>query len=110
MISGLLTFDDSKRLRAKEALDSDLFQPRSQILNLPGNVPPRSLEDLLVFSAFTTQVSPGETLNSVKKGMLSFIVQRVIPESSFAYYKDVFRHIEGLCSASLDGLLRLNDI
>ena len=34
----------------------------------------------------------------------------MIPESSYAYYKDVFRHIEKLCSIKFDGYLRLTDL
>ena len=42
--------------------------------------------------------------------MLGFIVLRVIPESHHTYYKDVFRHLEKLCSARLDGYLQQSDL
>ena len=38
------------------------------------------------------------------------MILRVIPEKSFGYYKDIYRQIESMCSAKLDGFIRQSDI
>ena len=49
-------------------------------------------------------------LNPIHKCMLYFLVHRVIPESKFTFYKDIYRNVENLCSNQLDGLLRQVEI
>ena len=45
-------------------------------------------------------------IHPVQRGILYYIVLRVIPAKRFNYYKDVFRHLENLCSLKLDGFIR----
>ena len=59
-------------------------------------------------NAFNTDAI--EPMNPIKRGVLYYVIQRVVPEKSFGYYKDIYRHIEGLCSARLDGFIRQSDI
>ena len=70
----------------------------------------RNIEDLLYFNAFNTDEMETGALDPIHRGVLYFIVHRVIPENKFSYYKDIFRHVECLCSTKLDGLLRQTDI
>ena len=110
LITGLLTFDDSKRLKASDALQLDLFSPASRLSNSVDGTALRSLEDLLFINAFKSQMAPLANLNSVSKGVLYFLAHRVISEQTFSYYRDVWRHVEVLCSTKLDGYVRHADI
>lgn len=49
-------------------------------------------------------------MSQMYKRMLYYTVQRVIPEVNFSYYKDIYRHVENLCSSKLDGFIRQSDI
>ena len=73
-----------------------------------------NLEDLLYINTFSSnattkeeeQPSTGWPLNPLHKGVMYYLAHRVIPESKYTYYKDIYRHVENLCSTHLDGLLR----
>ena len=107
LISGLLCFDDSQRLRAKDALVTmELFSTKTRLAQVPALLH-NNLEDLLYYNAFNTDL---KEMNPIRKGMLYYLAHRVISEKKFSYYKDIFRHVESLCSSKLDGFIRPGDI
>ena len=73
-----------------------------------------NLEDLLYINTFSGATAKEEEqktemgwhLNPIHKGVMYYLAHRVIPESKYTYYKDIYRHVENLCSTHLDGLLR----
>jgi len=110
----LLAFDDSKRLRADTALSFDLFSPASRLSGQLESPVLRGLEDLLFINAFKSCSDvvggAGPPINPVVKGVLYYVAHRVISEKSYSYYREVWRHVEGLCSQKLDGHIRKSDI
>ena len=109
LISKLLKFNDSDRLTAKDALQNKLFSDKLR-LSKASSIIKSKLEDLLYINAFNMNEMENVPLNPIHKCMLYFLVHRVIPESKFTFYKDIFRHVESLCSNQLDGLLRQVEI
>ena len=109
LVSGLLAFDESERLTAAQALASDVFCSRTTIFTRGGPSPILyRLEELLYINAFNTEeLTP---VNPIKVCLLHYLVQRVLPERALSYYKDIFRHIEALCSTRLDGYIRQSDV
>ena len=62
----------------------------------------------MYYNAFNTEET--DAVSPVKLGILHYLMQRVLPEKAFNYYKDIYRHVEGLCSTRLDGYIRLSDV
>ena len=61
-------------------------------------------EDLLYYNMI--KADQVVRIHPIQRGILYYIVLRVIPAKRFNYYKDVFRHLENLCSLKLDGFIR----
>ena len=106
LIRGLLSVDEKKRISAADALNHSLFTTkiRTELLK---NTNFTMIQQRLRFIRDPRQINE---LNLVKRGILYFISQRVLPEEKHREYRQIFRLLEHLTSKHHDGLLRQSEI
>ena len=89
-------------MTAREALNLELFNPKTRLFGTQDNIL-SSLTNLLHSDSFDSEdIKP---LNPIKRSVLYYVVHRVIPEDKFSFFKDIFRHVEKICSTKHDGLI-----
>jgi len=93
-------------MSAADALDHSVFTTKIRH-NLLKSTNFDTIQQRLRFSRDPRQFSG---LNLVKRGILYFISQRVLPEEKFREYKEIFRLLEQLTSRANDGVLRQSEV